>query len=101
MGWRRSAGSECGSAGGEPRAALRWYGFSFSEDYGGAYHAPAYLREAAIHEALGQTEQAAERYARLIDLWQDADPLLQPRVEQAPARLSRMALTARTRPVRY
>lgn len=36
-------------------------------------------RLAALHEAAGHTAQAASYYMQLADLWQDADPALQPR----------------------
>ena len=32
-------------------------------------------------------EKAAEHYARFVDLWKDADPELQPRVEAAQRRI--------------
>ena len=51
-------------------------------------------RLAATHERLGQlfdergdTEAAAVHYARFVELWEDADPELQPRVAAARSRL--------------
>jgi tetratricopeptide (TPR) repeat protein len=36
-----------------------------------------------VREALGQREQAAAAYDRVVELWKDADPVLQPRVQRA------------------
>jgi tetratricopeptide (TPR) repeat protein len=40
-----------------------------------------------MHDGLGDQEQAAIYYAQFVELWQDADPDLQPRVATAQARL--------------
>jgi tetratricopeptide (TPR) repeat protein len=45
-------------------------------------------RLAELHDDLGNAEQAAEYYARFVELWEDADPELQPRVEAARRRLA-------------
>jgi eukaryotic-like serine/threonine-protein kinase len=45
-------------------------------------------RLAQLHEARGNHARAAEHYARFIELWQDADPELQPRVREARRRLA-------------
>lgn len=50
-------------------------------------------RLAALYEDRGDTDDAARNYARLVEMWQDADPELQPRVRAAQARLE--AITAR------
>ena len=42
---------------------------------------------AEAYERRGDTENAARMYARFIELWQDADPELQPRVRAARERL--------------
>lgn len=39
------------------------------------------------YEALGQRERAAEYYSWLLDLWSEADPGLQPRVEEVRTKL--------------
>ncbi len=68
--------------------ALRWYASlaEVSEFLLG----PSYLRRAEIYEQLGETENAITYYTRFLDLWQDADPELQPQVEQARQRLDRL-----------
>jgi tetratricopeptide (TPR) repeat protein len=52
--------------------------------------ADALLRLAALYEETGDPEAAARNYARFLELWQDADPELQPRVRDARARLQRI-----------
>jgi tetratricopeptide (TPR) repeat protein len=44
-----------------------------------------------LHEATGDLEQAAEYYARFVELWADADEELQPRVRAAQTRLEEIA----------
>lgn len=45
------------------------------------------VASAELYERIGDSEAAARNYARFIELWQDADPELQPRVRAARARL--------------
>jgi eukaryotic-like serine/threonine-protein kinase len=52
------------------------------------WRAPVVERLAQLHEARGNHARAAEHYARFIELWQDADPELQPRVREARRRLA-------------
>lgn len=42
---------------------------------------------ARIYDERGETEKAARHYARLIELWRDADPEVQSQVEEAERRL--------------
>lgn len=42
-----------------------------------------YERLGALHEARGDAEAATYYYGRLVELWEEADPELQPRVEAA------------------
>lgn len=66
---------------GRPHEALRWYAtLSQHSVYDKVYLAPSHLRRAEIYERLGDRESAARHYARFIELWQGADPELQPRV---------------------
>ena len=46
------------------------------------------LRRAQIQDALGQSEQARDYYARFLRLWDRADPELQPVVKKARDRLA-------------
>lgn len=47
----------------------------------------AYERLGQLYDAKGDLENAAEHYARFVELWAEADPELQPRVRAAQARL--------------
>lgn len=40
-----------------------------------------------LYEARGEPEEAAAHYSAFVELWQDADPELQPRVQAAQVRL--------------
>jgi tetratricopeptide (TPR) repeat protein len=51
---------------------------------------PSHLRQAEMHERLGQRKQAAEQYRRFIELWRDCDEELRPRVEDAEHALRRL-----------
>ncbi|MGD8866384.1 MAG: hypothetical protein PVI01_02120 [Gemmatimonadales bacterium] len=50
----------------------------------GLYH------RAELHEQRGEFDQAAKYYARFLELWDGADPHLQPRVETARLALQRL-----------
>ena len=52
--------------------------------------APAQLRQAEIHERLGQRGVAATHYARFIELWRHGDPEFQPLVSAAQRRLAEL-----------
>jgi tetratricopeptide (TPR) repeat protein len=49
---------------------------------------PTYRRLAALYEQRGDRENAIEFYNRFIELWENADPELQPRVQEARERLA-------------
>jgi predicted Zn-dependent protease len=49
--------------------------------------AHAYERLGQLYDARGDRRQAADYYNRFIELWRDADPVLQPRVRAARERL--------------
>jgi tetratricopeptide (TPR) repeat protein len=71
--------------------ALRWYatqGQSIIPDL--IYLAPAYLRQAQIHEKRGDRAQAIAEYQRFVELWSDCDPELRPLVEDARRRIARL-----------
>ena len=50
--------------------------------------APTLERLGYLYDEAGDSEQAAVYYARFVELWDEADPELQPRVEAARVRLA-------------
>ncbi len=46
------------------------------------------LRLAQLYEGRGDTDEAIEYYNRFVELWQDADPVLQPIVEDVRGRIA-------------
>lgn len=63
--------------------------------YGSLYLSPwlealGYFHRAELHDRLGEADEAARYYARFLELWGDADPHLQPRVEAARRALERL-----------
>jgi hypothetical protein len=55
-----------------------------------AFLPAAALRQAEIYEALDEPTKAAEQYAEFVEMWRDADPELQPIVEEVRANLKRL-----------
>jgi len=49
------------------------------------------LGHAEVLEKLGRPEEAIQAYERVLELWKDADPALQPMVEEARQRRNRLA----------
>ncbi|HJR40661.1 MAG TPA: hypothetical protein VJ812_01145, partial [Gemmatimonadaceae bacterium] len=49
--------------------------------------AHTHKRLGELYDARGEREKAAAHFSRFIELWQNADPELQPRVEDAKRRL--------------
>ncbi|MFB3133017.1 MAG: tetratricopeptide repeat protein, partial [Rhodothermales bacterium] len=88
----RYARAEILYAEGRYEEALPWYTSLHDglKTGGEGYLGPSYLRRAEIYEHLGETDKAITYYTRFIELWQDADPELQPQVEQARQRLNRL-----------
>ena len=63
--------------------------------YGSLYWIPwaeplGLFHRAQLHERRGEFEQAGDYYAAFVQLWEDADPHLQPRVESARLALQRI-----------
>jgi eukaryotic-like serine/threonine-protein kinase len=52
------------------------------------YLGPALLRLGDLYEDAGETDRAVGAYGQLVELWRDADPELQPRVEHARRRIA-------------
>jgi tetratricopeptide (TPR) repeat protein len=53
--------------------------------------APSYQRLGELYEARGDRADALTYYTRLVDLWKNADPELQPVVKDVKARIARLA----------
>ncbi len=51
---------------------------------------PALERLAQLYDERGDPDSAANYYARFVELWSEADPDLQPRVQAAQARLEQI-----------
>jgi hypothetical protein len=54
------------------------------------YLAPAHRHQAEIYERRGQRDLAAQHYRKFVELWKDADAELQPEVERAREKLTRL-----------
>jgi tetratricopeptide (TPR) repeat protein len=52
---------------------------------------PSLKRLGELYEARGDRTRAIEHYSRFVDLWKDADPVLQPAVRQAREHLAALA----------
>ena len=57
--------------------------------------AGSYKRLAELYEAKGERAKAATNYAKFIELWKNADPELQPKVQEAKRRLARLGAEGR------
>ncbi|UCC82159.1 MAG: hypothetical protein JSW46_14365 [Gemmatimonadota bacterium] len=76
---------------GEPDSAVAVYErflgepyFGYDELHAALHYLPSiYERLGALFEARGEPARAIHYYGKLVELWQDADPELQPRVEAA------------------
>jgi eukaryotic-like serine/threonine-protein kinase len=55
----------------------------------------SFFRMAELYEARGDRARAAEYYGRLANLWQEADPVLQPRVQEARRRVAQLVAEPR------
>ena len=50
----------------------------------------AYKRLGELYELRGETTNAIQRYSDLVDLWRNADPELQPVVEDVQSRIAKL-----------
>ncbi len=74
---------------GRPDDAREWLGsMQGFAMFDRTLEAPAAWRIGQLFERQGQPDSAAAYYARVVDLWRDADPELQPMVADARARLA-------------
>jgi tetratricopeptide (TPR) repeat protein len=52
---------------------------------------PSLKRLGELYDARGDKTRAMEKYSRFIDLWKDADPVLQPAVREVKQRMAKLA----------
>lgn len=77
---------------GRDREALPWFANAFDgAPYELLFLAPAHLRQAEIHDRLGNRADAIRHYTAFVTMWKDADPELQAVVRQARERLAKLA----------
>lgn len=78
-------------AAGRLEEAIGWYA-SFGEHglHDLVYLAPSLFRRGELYEASGKPVEAMIHYTRFAEMWQDADPELQPMVQQARNRIARL-----------
>ena len=67
-----------------------WYEGLSASPYEIAFRGPASFHLAQIREGTGDRDEAIRLYREFLDLWKDADPELQPMVEEARAALERL-----------
>jgi tetratricopeptide (TPR) repeat protein len=72
-----------------PRDAERYFKSLGSDPFGGSDPFVA-LRLGNLHEQLGEFEEARASYEYALLSWQDADPELQPRIQEARRALARL-----------
>ena len=74
---------------GREEEAIGWYrAIAERASYELVYLAPAQYRLAQIYDHRGERAEAAMRYRRFLELWQDPDPELSPVVADAKQRLA-------------
>jgi tetratricopeptide (TPR) repeat protein len=77
---------------GRDEEALGWYGaFPFLGYSSAIYRGPSHLRRGEIYEQAGDHEKALKHYMLFVEWWKDADPELQPQVEDVRRRIARLA----------
>jgi tetratricopeptide (TPR) repeat protein len=82
---------------GQPDSALVWYERLIRAPAGlgnpeteRRVLAPTYRRLGELYEARGDTERAVRYYGAFVELWRDADPVLQPLVADVRARIAQL-----------
>ena len=75
----------------EDEALILFSSFNEVSVYDLAYVAPAAFQSAEILEARGDVAAAVQEYSKVVRLWRNADPELQPMVERARTRILTMS----------
>jgi tetratricopeptide (TPR) repeat protein len=87
--------AELNEALGRPDRALRLTSaWSYYLPNSAVLFAPVAERRARLFEAQGQTAEAATEWRRFLTLWANAEPALQPRVQEAERRLRALSAPA-------
>jgi eukaryotic-like serine/threonine-protein kinase len=74
-------------------ADQRYAGYAYDPSVPATYGAGVIKRLGELYEAKGDRQKAATYYAKFIELWQNADPELQPKVAEVRKRLARLSDT--------
>ena len=62
------------------------------------YLGPSLKRLGELYEAKGDRENAVRQYARFVDLWKNADAVLQPAVKETQGRLAKLRSSEPAKP---
>ncbi len=74
------------------REAITWLNsFNRGSLFDLVYLAPSHLKRGQIYERLGERDEALRHYSRFVELWEDADPELQPQVAAARRAIDAMS----------
>jgi eukaryotic-like serine/threonine-protein kinase len=71
--------------------ATPYWARSFFGNRDALYLAATYKRLGELYEARGEQEKAYANYAKFVELWRNADPDLQPTVQDVRGRMARLA----------
>jgi eukaryotic-like serine/threonine-protein kinase len=88
MGWALREVGRLDEAAEEWERVMAWEDLFYPIPYHHANYLWVLQRLPAVYEELGDTGRALHYHRRLVELWADADPELQPRVEAARERLA-------------
>ncbi|MGQ0639864.1 MAG: BTAD domain-containing putative transcriptional regulator [Gemmatimonadaceae bacterium] len=76
---------------GRTEESLGWYAsFGQHSAFDRVFLAPSHRRMGELHERAGRTAEAIEHHEKFIGLWKDADPELQPLVDDTRERVARL-----------
>jgi eukaryotic-like serine/threonine-protein kinase len=87
MGWALSEAGRLDKATEEWERVMAWKDLYYPLSVHHANRLWVLQRLPTVYEELGDTERALHYHRRLVELWADADPELQPRVEHARERI--------------
>jgi tetratricopeptide (TPR) repeat protein len=91
MGWALRDADRLTEAVEEWEDALAWQDFNHAIEWQFTQNLWVLQRLPSLYEAIGDTTKALAYYHRFVDLWANADPELQPRVQEARERITALA----------